>query len=93
MIPKNFKSILQDDCDRLYKKFDKLTTELGALNKGISDEYLQSLHKKERDLIMEKAVKMHLQFVPLINLHAAMLFENIDEVIELLAESFVKKHE
>ena len=68
---KEFRSILQADCDRLFKKFEKLAAELNALNKGISNEYLAELPKNERDFLMERALLLHMQFVPLLHLQTA----------------------
>lgn len=68
---KEYRSILQADCDKIFKKFEKLARELQALNKGINNEYLESLPQNERDFIMQRAIELHMQFVPLIHLQAA----------------------
>ncbi len=91
MVPKNFKSILQDDCDRIAKKFGKIAAELGILNKGITDEYLQSLPIKERNMIMEKAIKLHFQFIPLISLQD-MTSNYLAHILKVL-EGLNKKQE
>lgn len=95
MIPKNFKSMLQDDCNRLYKKFEKLAKQLNSMDTNLSLEYLESLPPKERNMIIEKAVKLQMEFVPLIQLKDATskYLEYIATSLEKIYANDTKKEE
>ena len=89
---RNFKSMLQDDCNRLYKKFEKLATQLNSMDTNLSLEYLKSLPEKERNMILDKALKLQLEFVPMIQLKDATS-KYLEYISTSLEKIYAKKDE
>lgn len=59
---------LHDDCEKLSKRLLKICQEIMKYNEMCTKEYMASLSDRERDFLVEKVHKLHVDCLPFIQL-------------------------